>query len=53
MTTCDGCGLVAPDEASTLTWSLSVERGRTRRYCDTCSRDNLRAMEGKLDREYW
>jgi hypothetical protein len=24
-----------------------------RRYCDECSRTNLRAMEGKLDSEYW
>jgi hypothetical protein len=30
-----------------------VENGRMRRFCDECSRANLRAMEGKLDSEYW
>ncbi|WP_188111302.1 hypothetical protein [Nocardioides antri] len=51
--TCDFCGRVAPGDAVPLTWSTSVERGRTRRYCETCSRENLRSMEGKLDSDYW
>ncbi len=51
--TCDLCGRVAPDDDVTLTWSTAVERGRTRRYCETCSRENLRSMEGKLDSDYW
>jgi len=50
--TCDFCGRQA-EEADTLTWSTAVENGRQRRYCDTCSREHLRAMEGKLDSEYW
>ncbi|WP_372729675.1 hypothetical protein [Nocardioides sp.] len=57
MTTCDFCGRQAPDEsedaAATLTWTTSVENGRRRTYCDTCSREHLRAMEGKLDSEFW
>ena len=53
MTTCDFCGRQEPDEASTLTWTTSVENGRKRVYCDTCSRTHLRAMEGKLDHEFW
>ncbi len=51
--TCDFCGRQEADEATTLTWTASVENGRKRVYCDTCSRANLRAMEGKLDSEYW
>jgi hypothetical protein len=50
--TCDFCGKQAED-AETMTWVTSVERGRTRLYCDTCSREHLRAIEGKLDSEWW
>ncbi|MEO9323472.1 hypothetical protein ABFT23_08285 [Nocardioides sp. C4-1] len=50
--TCDFCGRQAA-ESETLTWTTSVENKRQRRYCDTCSRDHLRSMEGKLDSEFW
>jgi hypothetical protein len=50
--TCDFCGISAP-AGDTLTWTISVENGRRRTYCDTCSRAHLRAMEGKLDSEWW
>jgi hypothetical protein len=50
--TCDFCGRQA-EEAETLTWTTSVENGRSRLYCDTCSREHLRAIEGKLDSEWW
>jgi len=53
VTTCDFCGKQEPDEDKTLTWTTSVENGRLRRYCDECSRTHLRAMEGKLDSEFW
>lgn len=53
LTTCDFCGRQEPDEAKTLAWTISVEKGRRRTYCDACSRTHLRAMEGKLDTEYW
>ncbi|WP_168218338.1 hypothetical protein [Nocardioides eburneiflavus] len=52
LVTCDFCGTQAP-EGQTLTWSTAVERGRRQVFCETCSRDNLRAMEGKLDSEWW
>ncbi|MFC5178322.1 hypothetical protein [Nocardioides taihuensis] len=52
-TTCDFCGRQEPDDARRLTWSTSVENGRRRTYCDECSRTHLRAMEGKLDSEWW
>ncbi len=51
--TCDFCGRQEADDAMTLTWSTSVENGRTKLYCERCSREHLRAMEGKLDSEYW
>jgi hypothetical protein len=50
---CDFCGRRETDPAQTLTWSTSVENGRQRSYCDSCSREHLRGMEGKLDSEYW
>jgi hypothetical protein len=52
-TTCDFCGRVETDDAKTLTWTVAVENGRRRTFCDECSRANLRAMEGKLDSEWW
>lgn len=51
--TCDNCGRRENDAALRLTWSTSVERGRTLHFCDVCSREHVRSMEGKLDREYW
>lgn len=53
MITCAFCGRQEAEESKTLTWSTSVENGRLRRYCEECSRTHLRAMEGKLDSEYW
>ena len=53
--TCARCGATAADLP--LTWTSSVEtRGRAKRtvyYCDTCSRENVRAIEGRLDQEWW
>ncbi len=51
--TCDFCGATAPGDHPPLTWSSAVENGQQRRYCDRCSRENLRAMEGKLDSDLW
>ncbi len=53
MKTCDFCGKQAEDDATTLTWSVAVENGRPRTFCETCSREHLRAMESKLDSEWW
>jgi len=50
--TCDLCGRQA-DEVAALSWTTSTEHQRRRRYCDTCSREHLRAMEAKLDSEHW
>ena len=51
--TCDFCGAVAPGDQPPLTWTSAVENGRPRYFCDTCSRENLRAIESKLDSEWW
>jgi hypothetical protein len=51
--TCDFCGKQAEDDATVLTWTVAVENGRQRTFCDTCSREHLRAMESKLDSEWW
>jgi len=51
--TCDFCGAVAPGEDRPLTWTTAVENGRERVFCDRCSREHLRAIEAKLDSEWW
>ena len=53
MAVCDHCGAVSESPEPPLTWSLSLERGQVKRFCEQCTRENLRAMEGKLDRTYW
>jgi len=53
MVTCDHCGTTQPDDSPPLTWSLSVDGGRVRRYCEECTREHVRSMEGKLDPAHW
>jgi hypothetical protein len=51
--TCDFCGATAPGDETPLTWTTSVENGRPKVFCDRCSREHLRAIEGKLDSAWW
>lgn len=51
--TCGYCGARADGDTPPLTWTSSVENGRTKYFCETCSRENLRAIEGKLDSDWW
>jgi hypothetical protein len=51
MVSCALCGAVADEPP--LTWTRSVERGATHYYCEPCSRENVRAMEGRLDAEWF
>ena len=53
MRTCDLCGRQEADGSVALTWTTAVERGHAVSYCATCSREHLRSIEGKLDREHW
>ncbi|MEV6399392.1 hypothetical protein AB0M39_32170 [Streptomyces sp. NPDC051907] len=48
---CARCGAVA--DGTPPTWTLSVEEGVRRYYCDDCARANLRAIEGRLDSTWW
>ncbi|MFF7334250.1 hypothetical protein ACIQU5_01155 [Streptomyces sp. NPDC090306] len=48
---CARCGAVASGAAAT--WTCSVEHGVRRYFCGTCARENLRAIEGRLDSDSW
>ncbi|WP_189705505.1 hypothetical protein [Streptomyces anandii] len=48
---CARCGNRA--EGPPPTWTCSVENGVRRYFCDACSRENLRAIEGRLDSAWW
>ncbi|MEW2162398.1 hypothetical protein AB0912_05305 [Streptomyces sp. NPDC007084] len=48
---CARCGI--PADGPPPTWTCSVENGDRHYFCDTCSRDNLRAIEGRLDSPWW
>jgi hypothetical protein len=53
------CGAVVDADAdvesgiAALTWVAAYENGRDVRYCPSCARENLRAIEGKLDSEFF
>ncbi|MDQ6641407.1 MAG: hypothetical protein M3Y66_02815 [Actinomycetota bacterium] len=53
MVICDFCGAVSETEVAPLTWTSAVELGRTKYFCESCSREHLRAMESKLDSVWW
>ncbi|MEU4997221.1 hypothetical protein [Streptomyces sp. NPDC021622] len=48
---CSRCGTVA--DGAPLTWTCSVENGARRYFCESCARENLRAIEGRLDSSWW
>ncbi|MEU6146385.1 hypothetical protein ABZ848_39335 [Streptomyces sp. NPDC047081] len=48
---CARCGTRA--EGPQPTWICSVENGVRHYFCDACSRENLRAIEGRLDSAWW
>ncbi|MFD5571583.1 hypothetical protein [Streptomyces cadmiisoli] len=48
---CARCG--ARTHGPQPTWTCSVEHGTHRYFCDNCSRENLRAIEGRLDSAWW
>ena len=51
---CATCGhSTAAEGAALLTWVRSVENGREVWTCETCSREHLRSIEGKLDTVWW
>ncbi|MFD4629554.1 hypothetical protein ACFVYR_06450 [Streptomyces sp. NPDC058284] len=48
---CGLCGTVA--RGTPPTWTCSVENGTRRYLCEACARDNIRAIEGRLDSAWW
>ncbi|WOX12431.1 hypothetical protein [Streptomyces sp. N50] len=48
---CARCG--TKSEGPQPTWTCSVENGTRYYFCDTCARENLRAIEGRLDSAWW
>ncbi|MCX3059318.1 hypothetical protein [Streptomyces beihaiensis] len=48
---CARCGTTA--EGPPPTWTFSVEGGAPRYFCDACARENIRAIEGRLDSDWW
>jgi DNA-directed RNA polymerase subunit RPC12/RpoP len=49
---CARCGVNA-DAEPPLEWITSVDDDRTTYYCGRCARENLRAIEARLDPEWW
>ncbi|MGW0998245.1 hypothetical protein [Streptomyces sp. NPDC002520] len=49
---CARCGAQAHG-SQPATWACSVENGVRQYFCDVCSRENLRAIEGRLDSSWW
>ncbi|MCF3134707.1 hypothetical protein [Streptomyces olivochromogenes] len=49
---CARCGAPA-DGPPPTTWTCSVENGVRQYFCDRCSRENLRSIEGRLDSAWW
>jgi len=51
--TCDLCATRPGAPQAPITWSVTMDRGKVIRFCESCTRGHLWAMEGKLDREHW
>lgn len=49
---CAVCGRLAPDGVP-ATWSMQRSGRGPQVLCDTCTRDNIRSIEGKLDEAWW
>jgi hypothetical protein len=52
---CSRCGTPgdAADGALPLGWSLASSDRGVDKLCATCTRTNIRAIEGKLPEEWW
>lgn len=53
--TCSRCGESAGADSGGLPegWSLASDRRGLRVHCAACARSDIRAIEGKLDEEWW
>jgi hypothetical protein len=53
---CQLCGQVsvpAVDGSPPLTWAMDRDRDRVRWTCPRCTSENVRAMEAKLEPDWW
>lgn len=48
---CAMCG--AATEGPPPTWTMQVGRRGAEWVCGRCTRENVRSIEGRLDREWW
>ena len=51
--TCSRCAEPSPTDPPPLTWGHAVEDARTLHTCPACTREHLRAMEGRLAPAHW
>lgn len=51
MESCSGCGRT--EDEPPLTWTRQVTERGQQWLCETCTRQNLRSIEGKLDEAWW
>ena len=49
---CARCGAAGGDELP-LDWAFGTEHGEQLAYCAQCARENVRAIEARLDAAYW
>jgi hypothetical protein len=50
-TTCAVCAVTVEDLPAT--WSLQVTDRERQWLCEGCTRNNVRAIEGRLDEAWW
>lgn len=49
--TCSHCGTMVEDRPAT--WSLDIGARGAQWICESCTRQNIRSIEGKLDDAWW
>jgi len=49
---CAVCGCLAPDGVP-ATWSMQQSPRGLQVLCESCTRENIRSIEGKLDEAWW
>lgn len=50
---CQVCGRPVTDEVDRLTWVMDRRCDRISWTCSSCAANNIRAMEAKLEPEWW
>ncbi|MFD9503650.1 hypothetical protein [Streptomyces sp. NPDC060035] len=50
---CARCGVMADGDTAPPTWICSVENGRRQYVCEDCARTHIRAIESRLDPDWW